>query len=313
MDFLSDLEQMAANVAKSDVDLGAEPDIETIERWQKLFCFSVAEATQRIKAFRADFTRLTISDEHWKTIRKHQDKGFDREAYEYSLSHMQHNRKKQVTSPSSRNDAHYLLRLEGPLDTVEKVMELGRLAKPPSSLKATDDLGRPTLFCRVSWSTKQVILESLEVPTFQPTFVRISQARKDLSPTSLFPTSVGEICPKQEEYPVWYFFYGTLAQPEVLSQVLGLSEPPVIKAAEIRGGSIKVWGGKYKALVDGLPSSTVHGHAFEVDSREQEEALRIYETEKYEVVRCRINIQGEGMVRGLTFRFVDVDILDPDV
>lgn len=45
-------------------------------------------------------------------------------------------------------------------------------------------------------------------------------------------------------------------------------------------------------------------------SKEQEDALRAYETEKYEVVRCRIEMEGGEVVMGCTFRFADPFLLD---
>ena len=45
------------------------------------------------------------------------------------------------------------------------------------------------------------------------------------------------------------------------------------------------------------------GSAYQVSSKEHEDALRIYETENYEVVRCMIAMADE-VVHGLTFRFV---------
>jgi len=53
------------------------------------------------------------------------------------------------------------------------------------------------------------------------------------------------------------------------------------------------------------PGSTaeVLGSAFLVRSREQEDALRFYETDKYEVVRCCIFTTGHGVFMGLTFPF----------
>lgn len=109
----------------------------------------------------------------------------------------------------------------------------------------------------------------------------------------------------QNQYPVWYFFYGTLANTEVLSRQLSLPEDKIslLAPAIISGGVIKTWASKYKALVDGSSSCLVKGSAFQVMSREQEDALRSYETDNYEVVRCEISTGGSA-VPGCTFRFV---------
>lgn len=115
------------------------------------------------------------------------------------------------------------------------------------------------------------------------------------------------VFPAQHEYPVWYFFYGSLADHGILSRVLGVSgDCPVLEPASVAGGIIKSWGGKYKALVDGPKTACVGGWAYQVQTKECEEALLFYETDKYEVVRCTIAMDG-GMeeLKGCTFRFVD--------
>ena len=66
------------------------------------------------------------------------------------------------------------------------------------------------------------------------------------------------------------------------------------------------WAGRYKALVDAPPGHVpeVSGCAFCVWDQEEEAALRRYETDHYEVVRCEMEVAGMGLVRGLVFRFV---------
>jgi len=60
------------------------------------------------------------------------------------------------------------------------------------------------------------------------------------------------------------------------------------------------------ALVDAENTgSNLEESAFLVHMKEKEDALRLYKTDKYEVVRCTIRmLDDETMVRGLTFRFV---------
>jgi hypothetical protein len=65
-------------------------------------------------------------------------------------------------------------------------------------------------------------------------------------------------------------------------------------------------GGKYNALVDDDRESRVNGWAYKVVSLEQEDALRMYETAKYEVVRVEIELNsydGKRFVKGCSFRF----------
>jgi hypothetical protein len=103
-----------------------------------------------------------------------------------------------------------------------------------------------------------------------------------------------------------YFFYGTLADSDILSRHLGLSEEetPVLRSAKVGGGRLECWAGKYKALVDAPSGKAVSGFAYEVTSEKREDALRAYETDNYEVVRCHISVDSR-MVKGCTFRFVE--------
>lgn len=102
---------------------------------------------------------------------------------------------------------------------------------------------------------------------------------------------------------MWYFFYGTLQEPDRLAHHLDLPEtqPPVLIPAQISRGKTKNWG-LYKALINGAETGVVHGSAYLVTSEEGEDALRYYETAAYEVVRCSIIIESRT-VQGLTFRF----------
>ncbi|KAI1490372.1 hypothetical protein F5X96DRAFT_669784 [Biscogniauxia mediterranea] len=58
-----------------------------------------------------------------------------------------------------------------------------------------------------------------------------------------------------------------------------------------------------KTSTPSAPGEVVYGHAFLVQDRDQEETLCCYETGKYEVLRCELNI-GDEKVRGLTFRLI---------
>jgi hypothetical protein len=63
-------------------------------------------------------------------------------------------------------------------------------------------------------------------------------------------------------------------------------------------------------MMNALPTEFVEGWAYEVTSREHEQALQYYETDKYEVVRCNIHREDEASTTGLTFRFICEDELD---
>lgn len=94
------------------------------------------------------------------------------------------------------------------------------------------------------------------------------------------------------EYPVWYFFYSTLAETKNLSRLLSTHGDYI--PAKVRDGSLRTWGGEHLALIDGCDASVIHGAAFLVENQDQEDTLRLYETDKDEVVRCRIDGGSDG-------------------
>ncbi|KAI1113050.1 hypothetical protein F5Y14DRAFT_452457 [Nemania sp. NC0429] len=313
MDFLDELESMA-QIAIQQSEQPDEPNREEIKRWQSLFGFSYGQALKEIQYHRSDLSRPRVSEPHWEMVRVEKEaEGFNKEAYEYSTSIKP---SKSSTFTATLQKQIYLLKLEGPLDNLEAVKIASGLKSDPSVYHGTDDDEKPAMFCKVDMTARNNILAHLSAAesSFQPTFVRYSVATKELSNTSAFPTlgldstlpqhrpsstDDQRLLPSQTQYPVWYFFYGTLADPAVLNRLLGVD--PEYKVASIEGGTLQMWGGKYKALVD-CPRGLVHGHAFQVQDKDQEEALRCYETDKYEVVRCELSI-GDERVRGLTFRF----------
>ncbi|KAB8277322.1 hypothetical protein BDV30DRAFT_205009 [Aspergillus minisclerotigenes] len=215
----------------------------------------------------------------------------------------------------------YLVKVEGPLASPFHIQKIAGLLEPPPLKAGEGELGS-AIFCLIKGTTRLAILSALSNTTHKPTFIRVNMADKHLSNYSMSPYLGSDIdptlphhraqsmdqifLPAQNQYPVRYFFYGTLSDPEILARKLSLPELPILRRAMVKGGRIKMWGGKYKALVDGPLSSIVHGWAYEVMSEEEEEQLRYYETDQYEVVRCEIHmVDGGGIVKGLTFRFID--------
>ena len=220
----------------------------------------------------------------------------------------------------------YFILLSGILNSAIRLQKAAGLPNAPMITTETSVDGSTTLFSRISADTRVRIedwLRNQNIPKSDwPTFIRAQwPATKVLSPDSPFPmlgadptmpqnrpdpAIVAAPChPLQEEYPVWYFFYGTLADKELLTGLLRLSaeETPVLKSARVTGGCIRTWGGKYRAMVDG--TDKIDGSAYLVQKKEHEDALRDYETDKYEVVRCRIEMEREA-VQGCTFRFVEM-------
>jgi len=208
------------------------------------------------------------------------------------------------------------------LSTPEAVQIAGKLAHLPETTWGSSDEGDSAIFCTISGQAKYNIDNwlSIQRSNFVPTFARVLQkASKDLSDYSIYPTlgidstlpqyrpsSAGVYFPLQDQYPVWYFFYGTLADPVILVRQLSLAtgKLPDLKPAKIRRGFLKTWAGKYRALVDGTYDSEVVGMAYLVKSKEHEDALREYEADNYEVVKCEILMAEDNLQPGCTFRFV---------
>lgn len=232
----------------------------------------------------------------------------------------------------------YLMRLGAGVPSAAEIQEIAGLDAPPvvyyaeeeedsdddnESYDDRSDDGKATTatFCIVDSRTKNAILNI----GFRPFFIRhTDSAAKELSAHSRHPT-LGvpdatlpqfrldddnlnhSTLPAQDEYPVIYFFYGRLCEPDVLTRLLRLDEPPVFYPANVTGGRLtKTPGGRYNALVHGRSGETVQGCSYMVKSRTEEDALRDYETEMYEVVRCLVNFEKKGQmktVRGLTFLY----------
>lgn len=206
----------------------------------------------------------------------------------------------------------YLLRLEGPLSTPRDVansLSLTRVPQLEVGIGEADSMH----FCRLSQSN----INDLEAWAANChikkkfTKIRLNIAHKDLELPMLGrdPTlpqhrdSAATPLTCNREFPVAYFFYGTLASPSRLAQLFdfSLDEVSELKPATVYDGKLRTWAGKYRALVD-CPGESVQGHVYTIRSAEQEDALRVYEGESYEVVRAKMIVDGK-YVEGRTFRF----------
>lgn len=113
--------------------------------------------------------------------------------------------------------------------------------------------------------------------------------------------------------PTFYFFYGTLTQPEILRHVLDIpkDQDTKLRPAKLVGYSLTNWG-QYKALIDGEPGEEVRGQAYFVTSIEDEYKLARYETTAYQAKKCKIFFEdgtepGEEAVLGMTFKYAGDD------
>lgn len=107
----------------------------------------------------------------------------------------------------------------------------------------------------------------------------------------------------REFRPGYYFFYGTLTNPQKLAEVLEIKHQPTLIPAKIIGYSCKHWG-QYPALVDGPPDTVVSGMAFYVQTSEEKEKLKYYEGRTYELSPCVIEFQDGARRLGSTFKWV---------
>ena len=291
--------------------------VQEATRWQQKFGFSESEARRAIEEYRADLSRVGISDPLWNEVAAGKEaEGWDRESYEYSLTH-HHNSRPHVRHQVQKGT--FIVKLEGALN-LEVINHILCLQRPPQVSHGHGEDGSQETFITIDGNARATIPDYLSAtaPGFRATIIKIAKAGKDLNAhnsgpkigldTSLPQHLTQDARPKQDEYPVWYFFYGTLAEPERLALLLDLPEEETLyfRPATICGGKLRTWAVKYRALVDDLSTkrTLVSGHACLVQSKEHEDALRFYENDKYDAVRCDITFaDNEQVVPGLTFRF----------
>jgi hypothetical protein len=291
MDFLDELEQLADTAVYEE-----DGEIDTVKMWQERFGYSYEEAAALTAATKLSSDAAAPPPE-------------------------------RSLSPAEARKL-YILKLEGPVDSAAKVRVAGNLSAIPEIYY--DEGDDRTIFCKVDGRTKMTMerwLSGQKSSSFRPLFVPVGAAYKELSPDSLYPTlgkdttlpqfrpqaphllaSAPSFGPTQDQYPVWYFFYGTLASVPKLVSLFSLSyddddDVPVLRKARVFGGEMKTWGqGKYNALVDG--QQRIEGSAYQVWTKDHEDALRKYETEAYEVVKCSVELDDGTVVQACTFRFI---------
>ncbi|KAJ3456644.1 hypothetical protein MRS44_016667 [Fusarium solani] len=242
MDVLHELEEMANAVSLADSN---KIDNNTVYRWQSLFGYSESEARDKIKEYRLSSHDFIVSDSHWDMIRdQKQQEGFDRESYEYSCT------------VAARKPCHPSTLTQKQKQRFQTSTFLAaNMSSIQETMMASDSSGQSSSFCKVNGLEKlaiETILSKSKIYLAScPTFIRISVARKELSANSIYPTlGVDSTMPQhrlgnqndspqptQHEYPVWYFFYGTLTQSDVLSDLVGTD--PVYHDAKIRGGVLE--------------------------------------------------------------------------
>jgi len=221
--------------------------------------------------------------------------------------------------PRRRVEASYLLRLEHPFHTPRDVANALNLLRVPRLESGVGEDGEAS-FCRLTQSGMKALDTWIEkhCPGQKFTKIRVGLAHKDSGGLPLLgrdgtlpqhrPSLAAE--PTEQplhEFPVHYFFYGTLADPARLERLFGVpaDELPPLRPAVLLDGRVMTWVGKYKALVD-EPGAMVDGVVYACTSVDQENALRVYEGDAYEVVAARMVVNGRE-VMGRTFRFAGFD------
>lgn len=107
--------------------------------------------------------------------------------------------------------------------------------------------------------------------------------------------------------PCFFFFYGSLMDPEVLQAVLGLLEVPVVEEGWVTGFAMKMWG-IYPALIP-RKGGKVFGMVWKVNAQSHFLRFMEYETSAYTWCSCDIELSnGETLRDCRTFYWAG----DPD-
>jgi len=109
--------------------------------------------------------------------------------------------------------------------------------------------------------------------------------------------------------PVYFFFYGSLMDSEVLGHILNLPEEPKVEPATINGFRIKMWG-IYPSLIPDSEHTggLVSGTTWKVETAEQLRNLSKYETSVYRHYPVKIHRKDGSILDGRVFCWAG----DPD-
>ena len=84
-----------------------------------------------------------------------------------------------------------------------------------------------------------------------------------------------------------YFFYGSLQDPGLLADILGLESCPQLRPAYLKGFKCSLWG-FYPALLNGNQDDVVKGTVYMVQSVNHAERLAHYEGPSYQAIPCEM-------------------------
>jgi hypothetical protein len=216
MDLLHELESLAVSAAYEESEENAtscDSTRGTVKMWQERFGYTYGKATELIRIARTIQKPSTATQQ-------------------------------TVLSPAQAR-AIYALKLDSPISTPQKVQVIANLSMIPESYHGSGEEG-DAVFCKVNGRAKMAIenwLSTQKEIGFRPLFVPDGRAYKELSPHSLYPTlgkdaTLPQYRPQDphlldtpasfgrthDQFPVWYFFYGTLASVPKLCILLSLPE-----------------------------------------------------------------------------------------
>ncbi|PGH09424.1 hypothetical protein AJ80_07699 [Polytolypa hystricis UAMH7299] len=209
---------------------------EELER-MRLFHYSYQQAVDAIGQQRRNVARTCVPDVLWELIRDEKEaEGFSRAAYEHHLQKPSGGFSERFSSSSV-----YLVTLEDPLNSPDKIQAIADFPSLPQVRYGTGEDGKLTALCELAATAMEALAAK----------------------------------PAQDDYPMWYFFYGSLHDPVRLVRLLMLPETTPIRLypARITGGVLKLWGGRYKAMIDGPSIVVVEGPVYEVQTKGEEDAL----------------------------------------
>ena len=111
-------------------------------------------------------------------------------------------------------------------------------------------------------------------------------------------------------YPMRFFVYGRLCDPDLWLKTLGLPTAPTFVDAKVRGYEVKMLGDDQALLFVRLKSrqkseDEVAGKMYMVRDKAMVERIAAYYTDKYRLTQCRIDVKsGEENMLGFCFLFV---------
>src|SRR5688572_12104573 len=105
---------------------------------------------------------------------------------------------------------------------------------------------------------------------------------------------------------IFFFFYGTLMDPDVLRAITLLDTDPILRPATLTGFDMKLWAGRYPILLpaeSGRDTVPIKGMIWQATSLEQCLRLQRYETSAYEPCECVVEIEDGTIEEVVTFRW----------